>query len=333
MRPSDVSLLAGLDNVLINLDPSMNDMLTAASATTYANTVTTNLANTTAQVVDWLALPDNVAAGLSAQYKIMAQQLTQNVGQLEVLMTMLGTGDNTIGIQVALQHPWSRGTIFINSTDPFTAPLINPDYFGVGYDTDIMSYGSEFARKLADSAPLNTILITETLPGAAVTGEDLYTYTKQNSGTEYHPLGTCAMLPKESGGVVDTNLRVYGAANLRVIDSSVMPLQISAHLMASTYGIAEKASDMIKAQYAAKVETVSSSSASAASSAAESTTATPGKATDTAVAAAGLSNASASGMSTGAKIGIGAGVGAGVAALLVGLVSSLAGFCVSSKQS
>lgn len=302
------------------LDPSMNDMMTTAAAATYASTVTDNLASTTAQVVDWLTLPDNVATGLAAQYKIMAEQLTQGVGQLEILMTMLGDGDNTIGIQVALQHPWSRGTIFIESTDPFTAPLINPDYFGVGYDIDIISYGSEFARKLADSAPLNTILITETLPGAGVTGEALYNYTKQHCGTEYHPLGTCAMLPKESGGVVDTNLRVYGTSNLRVVDSSVMPLQISAHLMASTYGIAEKASDMIKAQYAAKIVS-STSSTSEASSRDGGTTATPGRATDTAVAAAANSNALASGMSLGAKIGIGAGVGGGVAALLAGLVS------------
>jgi len=44
------------------------------------------------------------------------------------------------------------------------------------------------------------------------------------------------MLPRDSGGVVDTNLVVYGTKNVRVVDASIMPLQVSAHLMAPAYG-------------------------------------------------------------------------------------------------
>ena len=46
-------------------------------------------------------------------------------------------------------------------------------------------------------------------------------------------------------GVVDERLRVYGVRGLRVADASIMPLQISAHLQATVYAIAEKASHMI----------------------------------------------------------------------------------------
>lgn len=101
------------------------------------------------------------------------------------------------------------------------------------------------------------------------------------------------MLPRDSGGVVDTSLLVYGTSNLRVVDASIMPLQVGAHLMAPTvspsslplqlsldlhrqltrpdlllqqYGIAEKAADIIKAKYA--FVPPPSSSAVAASSAA-----------------------------------------------------------------
>lgn len=45
--------------------------------------------------------------------------------------------------------------------------------------------------------------------------------------------------------VVDVRLRVYGVHGL-VVDVSVMPLQISAHLQATVYAIAEKASEMSK---------------------------------------------------------------------------------------
>ncbi len=37
------------------------------------------------------------------------------------------------------------------------------------------------------------------------------------------------MLPKERGGVVDSNLRVYGMKNIRVADLSIIPLHIAAH--------------------------------------------------------------------------------------------------------
>ena len=124
----------------------MNDIMADAdsTATSYASLVLADLDKTTTDVTGWLTLPDNVAKGMRAQYDIMQKWLTSGVGQLEILLTMLGTRrfrisltpgpGNQVGIQVALQHPWSRGTLFINSSDPFAIPEINPHYFGVGYD-------------------------------------------------------------------------------------------------------------------------------------------------------------------------------------------------------
>lgn len=303
-----------------HLDPSMSDIMqSSTSASSYASTVSSAIDALVTNVTSWLNLPDNVAMGLKSQYQIQQEWLNEEIGQLEIVLTLLGNGGNEIGIQVALQHPFSRGTIFINSTDPFIQPNINPDYFGVGYDIDIMGYGSDFARRLAAASPLSEVLITETAPGPTVTGDSLATYTKQKCGTEYHPLGTCSMLPKDSGGVVDTTLTVYGTSNLRVVDVSIAPLQLSAHLMATTYGIAEKGADIIKKKYW-YVEPVTSSTAATAT-ASEPTTAAIGDATDTAVTNVNQNNAeSGSTLSSGAKIGIGVGVGVGAAAILAGLL-------------
>jgi choline dehydrogenase-like flavoprotein len=57
------------------------------------------------------------------------------------------------------------------------------------------------------------------------------------------------MLPKKDEGVVDPQLRVYGVENLRVVDTSVIPMIISSHMQTAVYGIAERAAEMMVAKY------------------------------------------------------------------------------------
>lgn len=60
-------------------------------------------------------------------------------------------------------------------------------------------------------------------------------------------IGTCSMGGYDGvkAGVVDDRLRVYGVKGLRVVDASIMPLQVGAHLQSTVYAIAEKAAAMI----------------------------------------------------------------------------------------
>lgn len=67
--------------------------------------------------------------------------------------------------------------------------------------------------------------------------------------TEYHPSCSCAMLLQAQGSVVDSDLKVYGLANVRAADVSVFLIQFSAHLQASVYGLAEQAAKIIRATY------------------------------------------------------------------------------------
>lgn len=156
-----------------------------------------------------------------------------------------------------LQYPFSRGSIHISpgidgsESSASQQPVINPQYY-VGphgeLDLEVMIHGARFAQKICSTKPLSDILRGPAHPSPSVTtGEDLRAWIAQNTITDWHPTGTCAMGGREgrAAGVVDERLRVYGVRGLRVVDASIMPLHISAHLQATVYAIAEKAADLI----------------------------------------------------------------------------------------
>jgi choline dehydrogenase-like flavoprotein len=62
-----------------------------------------------------------------------------------------------------------------------------------------------------------------------------------------HPIGTAAMMRRGLGGVVNAQLKINDTSNVRVVDASIIPLQVSAHLASTLFGVAEKAADLIKA--------------------------------------------------------------------------------------
>ncbi|KAJ6450294.1 GMC oxidoreductase-domain-containing protein [Mycena sanguinolenta] len=154
--------------------------------------------------------------------------------------------------------PFSRGNVKITSADPFTAPAIRANYFSVELDLDVQAAGSRLSRRILTSPPLKpahpSILAIRWPPGSkvpddATRGSDVggQTWIKNGFASVAHPIGTDAMMRRSLGGVVDAQLKVYDTANVRVVDASVVPLQLSAHLSSTLYGVAEKAADLIKA--------------------------------------------------------------------------------------
>ena len=57
---------------------------------------------------------------------------------------------------------------------------------------------------------------------SAKTLEGAKKLVKDVSMSNYHPCETCALPPRERGGVVDDRLRVFGVKGLRVCDASIM---------------------------------------------------------------------------------------------------------------
>ncbi|KAJ4123178.1 hypothetical protein NW768_009706 [Fusarium equiseti] len=158
-------------------------------------------------------------------------------------------GGKFITIFSSVMHPMSRGSVHINPQDPKGKPIIDLNYLNNEYDVRALIEGAKFARKVAETEPLRSVWEAETEPGPDVkTDEQFREFAVKTVNSFYHPVGTCAMLPKKDGGVVDANLKVYGTKNLRVVDASIIPVQLSGHIQTAVYGIAETAAQKIIAE-------------------------------------------------------------------------------------
>jgi len=154
------------------------------------------------------------------------------------------------------QYPFSRGSIHIRPSHTSESLVdgltVDPRYYAGenGHlDLEVAMHGYRFAEKICSAEPLKSIIRAQVSPTPEETSGEakLKEWLKRVMVTDWHPVGTCAMGGRAGAraGVVDERLRVYGIKGLRVVDASVMPLQISAHLQATVYAIAEKAAHMI----------------------------------------------------------------------------------------
>ncbi|KAI9691754.1 MAG: hypothetical protein M1822_007826 [Bathelium mastoideum] len=161
-------------------------------------------------------------------------------------------GINTFSLISAVLHPFSRGSVHINSSSIDSSPVIDPNYLSNEYEIQALIAAAKKNRQIAQTMPLAGAWTEEYEPGLnnVTTDADWRNYVLDTAVSIYHPLGTCAMLPQEDGGVVDPNLIVYGTQNLRVVDASIIPIIIGAHIQTSVLGIAEMAAQRITTQYA-----------------------------------------------------------------------------------
>jgi choline dehydrogenase len=85
----------------------------------------------------------------------------------------------------------------------------------------------------------------ELSPGKQVqTDEEILEWVARDGESAYHPSCTCKM-GYDGMAVVDSELRVHGVENLRIVDASVMPCVTNGNIYAPVMMIAEKAADLI----------------------------------------------------------------------------------------
>lgn len=148
--------------------------------------------------------------------------------------------------------PFSRGSIHIGQAGSTQDAVINPNYFMLDYDTELQVETAKFIRDVFATEPFASLAGTEATPGFDVVAADADMQTWKDWAvskyrSNFHPVATAAMMPRDKGGVVDPSLKVYGTSNVRVVDASVLPFQVCGHLVSTLYAVAERAADLIKA--------------------------------------------------------------------------------------
>ena len=145
------------------------------------------------------------------------------------------------------QRPESLGWVKSRTSDPFDAPLIQPNYLDADEDKRVVVAGLKLSRRLMHSKALSHYFDYEVYPGIEKqSDEELLQVARERGTTTYHQMGTCRMGPKsDPTAVVDDNLNVYGLKNIRVIDASIMPTMLSANLHSGATLIGEKGSDLV----------------------------------------------------------------------------------------
>jgi choline dehydrogenase len=144
-------------------------------------------------------------------------------------------------------RPTSRGHVRIKSAEARDYPALFHNYLATEDDRRVAVDIIKVMRKVAAAPALARFRPEEYVPGPkATTDAEILEYVRDTATTVYHPSGTCKM-GQDPLAVVDERLRVHGIGGLRVVDCSIMPAVTSGNTNAPTIMIAEKASDMIKA--------------------------------------------------------------------------------------
>ena len=161
------------------------------------------------------------------------------------------TEGNYLSLLGVLEHPFSRGSVHFSSSDPVEHPLVDPSYLSHPLDLKLLSIIALHLQDVARTPPLRNLLSgngTIYQPGYHQLDEaNVEDWIRANLQSEYHPAGTCAMLARRKGGVVDEEFRVYGVKGLRVVDASVFPMMPRANLQTLVYAVAERAADFLRA--------------------------------------------------------------------------------------
>ncbi|KJF93789.1 choline dehydrogenase [Photobacterium angustum] len=150
-------------------------------------------------------------------------------------------------VHVGPNKPQSRGSVEVVSNDPHAKPKIEFNYISTEQDKQDWRDCIRLTREIMAQSALDQYRGDEIQPGADITSDQaIDKWVKENVESAYHPSCTCKMGDdNDVMAVLDSQCRVRGIENLRVVDSSIFPTIPNGNLNAPTIMVAERAADFI----------------------------------------------------------------------------------------
>lgn len=150
-------------------------------------------------------------------------------------------------VHVGTLRPESRGYLELTTNNHLEPLKIHANYLHVPKDLDDLVTGIELTRDIFNQPAFKPYKEKELQPGIACQSkQDMEAFVRAKVDSAYHPCGTCKM-GVDSMAVVNPDAQVHGVEQLRVVDASIMPSNLSGNLNASTIMMAERLSDIILA--------------------------------------------------------------------------------------
>jgi choline dehydrogenase len=188
----------------------------------------------------WRSVPDHDGPDLQivhAEVPIMTPETQARFAPPPTSWTVLG----------GLVRPKSRGQVRLSGPNPDDPVQIQANLLGDSEEMKTAIQCVDLCREIGNSLALRPFSKREVMPGN-LKGDDLREFVRQSANSYWHQTCT-AKMGRDSMSVVDGELRVYGVANLRVADGSIMPRITTGNTMAPCIVIGERAGEILKAAY------------------------------------------------------------------------------------
>ncbi|KEY73507.1 hypothetical protein S7711_03674 [Stachybotrys chartarum IBT 7711] len=148
-------------------------------------------------------------------------------------------------VTVQLAYPLSRGSTHITGPSIEAPNLTEARYLSHPTDVEVLGRHVRSVEQMFKHAEL-TMQHPKHDKVLFPNVDTARKYVNQTASGSSHYTGTCAMMPREIGGVVDHKLRLFGCQNLRVCDASVMPMGPGVAFEIAIAGVAEMGAALVE---------------------------------------------------------------------------------------
>lgn len=150
-------------------------------------------------------------------------------------------------VHIGPNKPESRGYVRAKTPNVDDKPSILFNYLEAEKDQADWRACIRLTREIINQPGLDEFRGDEIQPGESISSdEEIDDWVKNNVESAYHPSCTCKMGDRSDPlAVVDTDCKVIGIENLRVVDSSIFPTIPNGNLNAPSIMVGEKAADII----------------------------------------------------------------------------------------